>query len=1066
LITGTVANNLYLSTTAAAGSLTQLTAYTGGAPSSLVFDPRTSARFFSADGINLWSTTNTGSSFTNLSANLPAGFTTPTALEFISNNGVNALLVGGVNNYANAQSPITVADSNASGSLSNWRPFGTGLPNVIIGVLNYNPTIDALAVGAVGAGDWVLYDVTSYFPQATVLQFGLANNNSQPDASILTDGTVGVRPLTKYGTGTLLIDGNATYSGTTTINGGTIQFGNGVSTGSLLGPGDVITTTGTHILLEPGLSAAGQIVGNISGPGDLTQNGPGTFYLVGNNTYSGGTTINAGSLVLGNGGTTGAVSGNVTDNGVFAVDRSNTYTYAGVVSGTGSFVQAGTGTTIFTNTNTYGGGTAILSGTLQLGNGGTTGSIVGSVLNDGNFAVDLSNTYTFAGNISGTGSFQQLGTGTTVFTGTNTYSGMTTVGAGKLQAGAANTFSPSSATIVEPSAILDLNGFNQIVGSLAGAGNVTLGAGTLATGGDNTSTTFSGAISGTGGLTKTGLGEFFLTGVSNYTGPTNINGGILSVNGSIVSSVFVNSGGTLGGAGSVGPTTVNAGGILAPGDAIGTLTVNGNLTFNAGSAYLVSILGSMNDRTNATGNASLAGTVDALFLSSTLQHSYTILSAAGGRTGTFTSLDSFGLPSFITASLAYTQTEVDLIINSQLSQVPGLTRNQQAVAGGIDFSFNNGGGTLPGLFNLPAGQIPSALNALSGEGTSGTQESAFGAGDMFLSTMMDQGAFWRNGGIVDPIGVTYRSPAMGYAPAESASPLFKAYPATIFEPRWRSWLTGFDSTWKLSGDTTVGSASLSHQTGGVAAGVDYQARPDLLVGMAVGGSGSYFTVPDRATTGFLQAAHLGVYGVERSGPVYVSAALSFAAISNSTTRTIAAGFSPTETVTGSFGSELLNGRLELGWEQRFGNFAVTPFAALQFAELWQSGFTETSVAAGAPGVLGLNYAPKAIPSLPTFLGAQFDARWVSPNGMVWSPYARVSWVHEFEPDRDITAALIMLPLATFTVDGPRAATDVARVELGNKIAIAKGAWLFASFVGEFSNVSQMYAGKAGFRTAW
>src|SRR5262249_862290 len=145
-------------------------------------------------------------------------FVSPTALEFINSNGVNALLVGGLNNVDNAQSPITVADSDNNGHLSGWRPFGQGLPNSPVSALSYNPSVDVLAVGTFGRGVAALYDVTSYFKQATVLQFGLANNDSQPDASYLTDGTnldgsTFVRPLNKYGTGTLMIAGNAGYTG-------------------------------------------------------------------------------------------------------------------------------------------------------------------------------------------------------------------------------------------------------------------------------------------------------------------------------------------------------------------------------------------------------------------------------------------------------------------------------------------------------------------------------------------------------------------------------------------------------------------------------------------------------------------------------------------------------------------------------------------------------------------------------------------------------------------------------------------------------------------------------------
>src|SRR5262249_56223683 len=100
----------------------------------LVFDPRTQARFFVADSVNLWSTQNGTAlpgavTFQNLTPNLPAGFIRPNAVEFISSNGVDALLVGGLSSVANAQSPIAVADSDASGNPLNWRLFGTGLPD-------------------------------------------------------------------------------------------------------------------------------------------------------------------------------------------------------------------------------------------------------------------------------------------------------------------------------------------------------------------------------------------------------------------------------------------------------------------------------------------------------------------------------------------------------------------------------------------------------------------------------------------------------------------------------------------------------------------------------------------------------------------------------------------------------------------------------------------------------------------------------------------------------------------------------------------------------------------------
>ncbi len=161
--------------------------------------------------------------------------------------------------------------------------------------------------------------------------------------------------------------------------------------------------------------------------------------------------------------------------------------------------------------------------------------------------------------------------------------------AGILRAGAAGAFSPNSAFNVGALGTLNLSGFDQTIGSLAGSGPVRLSIATLTTGNDNTGTTYSGAIQGAGGLTKAGTGNFVLSGTSAYTGATTVNAGTLSVNGDISSSsvVTVNSGGTLGGTGTLPSTVINSGGTLAPGNSIGTINVSGDLNFNSGAYYLI-----------------------------------------------------------------------------------------------------------------------------------------------------------------------------------------------------------------------------------------------------------------------------------------------------------------------------------------------------------------------------------------------------------------------------------------------------------------------------------------------
>src|SRR5262249_6100802 len=102
--------------------------------------------------------------------------------------------------------------------------------------------------------------------------------------------------------------------------------------------------------------------GVISGTGGLVKIGAGTLTLTGANSYTGPTIVSGGMLQVGNGGTVGNIGGN----GSFGIDRSDTSTFGGVISVTGSFVKAGTGKVILTGSNTYQGGTVINAGTLAV----------------------------------------------------------------------------------------------------------------------------------------------------------------------------------------------------------------------------------------------------------------------------------------------------------------------------------------------------------------------------------------------------------------------------------------------------------------------------------------------------------------------------------------------------------------------------------------------------------------------------------------------------------------------------------------------------------------------------
>ena len=129
-------------------------------------------------------------------------------------------------------------------------------------------------------------------------------------------------------------------------------------------------------------------------------------------------------------------------------------------------------------------------------------------------------------------------------------------------------------------------------------------------------------------------------------------------------------------------------------------------------------------------------------------------------------------------------------------------------------------------------------------------------------------------------------------------------------------------------------------------------------------------------------------------------------------------------------------------------------------------YTETSVTGAGPGVLGLSYASRRVSSLPTFLGSKFDARFDLGNGMIWMPFGSLAWVHEFLPNRDVTASLISMPVPAFTVEGARAASDSARIELGSRLVLNRWSELSARFSGEFSSAGQSYTGMGSLRVNW
>ncbi|EGX3498203.1 autotransporter outer membrane beta-barrel domain-containing protein [Salmonella enterica] len=284
--------------------------------------------------------------------------------------------------------------------------------------------------------------------------------------------------LTKTGAGTLILNAENTYTGSTTISEGTLIATNVEA----LGTGNVTD----NATLE--MNTGGDFDNAISGSGQVVKSGDETLTLSGANSYTGGTTISGGTLVASNVEALG--TGDITDNATLELNTGGDFDNA--IGGTGSVVKSGDKTLTLSGTNTYRGGTTISGGTLVASNVNALGS--GDVTD--NATLEMNTGGDFTNNIGGTGSVVKSGDKTLTLSGTNSYTGGTTISGGTL---VANNVEALGTGDVTNNATLELN-----------------------TGGD-----FDNAISGSGQVVKSGDKTLTLSGANSYSGATTISGGTL-----------------------------------------------------------------------------------------------------------------------------------------------------------------------------------------------------------------------------------------------------------------------------------------------------------------------------------------------------------------------------------------------------------------------------------------------------------------------------------------------------------------------------------------------------------
>jgi autotransporter-associated beta strand protein len=367
--------------------------------------------------------------------------------------------------------------------------LGAAAPSIAVTNANDSATINSVlqstsGINKTGLGTLVLTGNNTYANGTTVTAGTLQLGNGGMTGSITGDvtnggtiafnrsdnvtfsGNIGGGTLVQNGANsnaTLILTGNATPT-TTNITGGKLQVGDGTTAGSL--SGNVTVGTGTSLIFnhsDPILFA-----GSIAGPGNVTQAGPNTVAFtgaLGSSSTPVSVTINAGSTMqIGDGAsnTGGSLFGPVTNNGALIYNRFGNLTQSDNITGSGTVEKQGPGTLTVTGSFNHAGGTTITAGTLQVGNGGTSGSLSGDVVNNGALVLNRSNALDFHGAISGVGSVTHAGSGELTLSGTNSYTlGTSVTGGGTLRAVSNSSFGdPTGPLSVTRGTVLAANGLN------------------------------------------------------------------------------------------------------------------------------------------------------------------------------------------------------------------------------------------------------------------------------------------------------------------------------------------------------------------------------------------------------------------------------------------------------------------------------------------------------------------------------------------------------------------------------------------------------------------------------
>jgi autotransporter-associated beta strand protein len=833
--------------------------------------------------------------------------------------------------------------------------------------------------------------------------------------------------------------------------------------------------------------------GGGAGAGQLSDTG-GTG---GSEGFGGGVAGSGGSIVanVGTSGGGGGGGGGGGLGGALFVQEGGSLTIAGAFNVNGSSVAGGAGAAGGTGDGGAGngtagsGGSAFGTGIFLQGNGIINfqpGSGLTQTVSDG-IADQTGSGGT--GINAGIWGLNKNGAGMLVLSAANTFSGNININAGTLSvAGAANLGNGNTVVIADGAtfAVTSNATFASNRRFLVSGSSPTFD---IAAG---TTSRIQGEIAQgslvLGGLVKSGTGTLELSGTNTYTGATYVTAGTLRAGSNnafgSVNLLHVNGGATLdlngfdrtflglAGAGTVTGANTTISGSFLPGDGImpGTsMTVAGNLAFQSAAQYVVSVNPATSSFAQVTGTATLGGaTVNALFAAGTyVDKRYTILTATGGVSGTFSSVIGVNTPSNFSSTLSYDANHVYLNMILNFAIPGGLNANQQAVGNALTNFFDRTGG-IPAVF---ASMSANGLSQAAGETATGSQQTTFNAMNLFMGVMTDPFIGGRDeaanasgaaSGYANEEALAYAAKKRN--PKDALAAIYaKAPPMVPFQQRWSVWAAGYGGSQTTDGNTVVGSNNTTSRIYGTAVGADYRFSPFTIAGFSLAGGGTNFSVANGGT-GRSDLFQAGAFIRHNIGAAYLSGALAYGWQDITTDRTVTiAGI---DRLRAQFKANAWSGRVEGGY--RFvapviGGIGFTPYAAGQFTTFELPAYAE-SVVSGA-NTFALAYGAKSVTATRSELGLRTDKSFAMQTAIL-TLRGRLAWAHDFNPDRGIGATFQTLPGASFFVNGAAQAADSALVTASAETRWMNGWSTAATFEGEFSNVTRSYAGKGVVRYAW